>query len=95
MTAKEQFKEDFKNGWYILESVNDSRHARNIKLWAMTKDHEDGTRSTRFYFAYDVVCILKKECGAKVVKRDGVIYWGNDNPVKYKPAKGHKIEFII
>ena len=95
-TVKESFKNMFTDGWYIEESENCERLSRKpVKLWEMVKKHKDGSKSSRYYFAYDVVQLLTKECGAKVVKKQKTVVWLNDNPNRYKPKKGHKIERIF
>ena len=51
-TVKDKFRDDFSNGWYIEQSSNCCSSSNEIvELFAMKKDNEDGTKSTRYYFA--------------------------------------------
>ena len=94
-TQKELYIEWFADGWYIEESVNENRNVKDVKLWTMKKDRGDGRSSIKYYFSYDVAIKLRNECGATIIKKDKIVNWLNDCPLRFKPQRGCKIQEIF
>jgi len=88
----------FNNGYYIETTKNTTAISYSkdslITLYQIVKDTGKNQQTLRSYLAHDVVKTFEKEFGARVVRREKLVIWLNDNPERFVPAKGHKIDII-